>query len=126
MDKTRHYYTLCRAASPLDTPPLMPGTPAKMVEDEGIPEMEYEDEFSNVGNGNEENLEVIIEEPEVVHLSEEMTETASEAVIQVPEKTKVQVSIFCFHFLHIKYIFCSNVQDFNNNFTSKLPDEPGF
>ena len=92
MDKTRHYYTLCRAASPLDTPPLMPGTPAKMVEDEGIPEMEYEDEFSNVGNGNEENLEVIIEEPEVVHSSEEMTETASEAVIQVPEKTKKVVT----------------------------------
>ena len=62
MDKTRHYYTLCRAASPVDTPP---GTPAKALEDEGIPEMEYEDEFSSATNGNEENLEVIIEEPEV-------------------------------------------------------------
>ena len=90
MDKTRHYYTLCRAASPLDTPPMMPGTPAKMVEDEGIPEMEYEDEFSNVGNGNEENLEVIIEEPEVTSeitsSSEEKTAAASEVV---PEKKKV-------------------------------------
>ena len=64
MDKTRHYYTLCRAASPVDTPPC-PGTPSKALEDEGIPEMEYEDEFSsNTGTGNEENLEVIIEEPE--------------------------------------------------------------
>ncbi len=29
MDKTRHYYTLCKAASPVDTPP---GTPKKHVE----------------------------------------------------------------------------------------------
>ena len=54
IDKTRHYYTLCRAASPVDTPPC--GTPKKqngngnetpeIVEDEGCqPEMEYEDEF---------------------------------------------------------------------------------
>ena len=69
LDKTRHYYTLCRAASPVDTPPC--GTPTKELhtqmagnsnsssggllagnsnviheeDDEGIPEMEYEDEF---------------------------------------------------------------------------------
>ena len=52
IDKTRHYYTLCRAASPVDTPPC--GTPTKqlqapeVVDDEGYqPEMEYEDEFES-------------------------------------------------------------------------------
>ena len=55
MDKTRHYYTLCRAASPIDTPP---GTPTKdttllsVPEDEGVPEMEYEDEFEEVPGSN--------------------------------------------------------------------------
>ena len=51
MDKTRHYYTLCRAASPVDTPPGTPtGTPKKEgtpAFDEGVPEMEYEDEFQD-------------------------------------------------------------------------------
>ena len=41
MDKTRHYYTLCRAASPVETPPC--STPTKVIEenliaDEGIPD----------------------------------------------------------------------------------------
>ena len=70
MDKTRHYYTLCRAASPIDTPP--PGTPTKQttptsvieVQDEGVPEMEYEDEFDQTITPvavTEENLEPIVE-----------------------------------------------------------------
>ena len=85
MDKTRHYYTLCRAASPVDTPPC-PGTPtSKALEvDEGIPEMEYEDEFSSAtGTGNEENLEVIIEEPEADEIK------PIEAVTEAPAKKPV-------------------------------------
>ena len=56
IDKTRHYYTLCRAASPVDTPPC--GTPTKQLppeveEDEGCqPEMEYEDEFESSGTAS--------------------------------------------------------------------------
>ena len=30
VDKTRHYYTLCNAAPPVDTPPL-PGTPVSFI-----------------------------------------------------------------------------------------------
>ena len=97
MDKTRHYYTLCRAASPVDTPP-MPGTPASKnggcLEDEGIPEMEYEDEFGNAGTGNEENLEVIIEEPEVDEVKAKM-ESASAASTEavIPKKVVTDQNI---------------------------------
>ena len=57
IDKTRHYYTLCRAASPVDTPPC--GTPTKQLppevedDDEGCQqEMEYEDEFESSGTAS--------------------------------------------------------------------------
>ena len=80
-DKTRHYYTLCRAASPVDTPPC--GTPTKELltqplanviheeDDEGIPEMEYEDEFLDPNSA-------------VVETENEISEEEEKEIIEVP------------------------------------------
>ena len=74
MDKTRHYYTLCRAASPIDTPPMTPTKQIpEMLHDEGVPEMEYEDEFDSGNNNLDENLEPIVEEEEVEAEAEKPT-----------------------------------------------------
>ena len=54
VDKTRHYYTLCNAAPPVDTPPL-PGSPVSLNKQYPSTTQNMETDISDDGIGEEHN-----------------------------------------------------------------------
>ena len=154
LDKTRHYYTLCRAASPVDTPPC--GTPTKELltqmagnsnsssggllagnsnviheeDDEGIPEMEYEDEFldpnsvefssSNHHPSVESNeiceevkeKEIIFEVPNITATSENTTTVEKNNPKNSTDQGLVNDSGKPYTYLFVLAKFCENTEHF--------------
>ena len=72
MDKTKHYYTLCRAASPIDTPPV-PGSPVSITQPWSTPNECNNTQLEDDGFGEEHKYleeDNMFDDKEAEHLSE--------------------------------------------------------